>query len=39
MLPPTVFHIDWKTGVEPVKWIPASSELASAASPIVAPEP
>src|SRR5205823_12356527 len=39
MLLPTVFHIDWKTGVEPVKWTPARSGLASAGSPISAPEP
>jgi hypothetical protein len=36
---PTVFHMLWKTGVEPVKWMPDSSGLASAASPISAPEP
>ncbi len=35
----TVFHIPLKTPVEPVKWIPARSGLASAASPISAPEP
>src|SRR5258708_38034191 len=29
----------WKTGVEPVKWTPASSGLASAAGPISPPEP
>ena len=36
---PTVCHIPLKTPVEPVKWMPASSGLASAASPISAPEP
>ena len=36
---PTVFHMELKTPVEPVKWMPASSGLARAASPIVAPEP
>src|SRR5439155_13556398 len=39
MLDPIVFHIDWKTGVEPVKWTPARSGLASAGSPISEPEP
>src|SRR6059058_356020 len=39
MLDPIVFHIDWKTGVEPVKCTPARSGLASAGSPISAPEP
>src|SRR5436309_15605012 len=39
MLAPTVFHMPLKTSVEPVKWIPASSGLASAAFPIVEPEP
>jgi hypothetical protein len=36
---PTVCHILWKTAVEPVKWIPASSSLASAGSPTSAAEP
>ncbi len=36
---PTVSHMPLKTSVEPVKWIPASSGLASAVLPIVAPEP
>src|SRR5438132_11209616 len=39
MLSPIVFQIDWKTGVEPVKWTPARSGLARAGSPIAAPEP
>src|SRR5882672_6518705 len=39
MLFPIVFHIDWKTGVEPVKWTPARSGLARAGSPISAPDP
>src|SRR6478752_4346783 len=30
---PIVFQIEWKTPVEPVKWTPASSGLASAAEP------
>ena len=32
-------HMPLKTGVEPVKWIPARCGLAIAASPIAAPEP
>src|ERR687886_401297 len=39
MFAPIVFHIEWKTGVEPVKWTPARSSWASAGSPIAAPEP
>src|ERR671935_1088190 len=39
MFAPIVFHIDWKTGVEPVKCTPARSGLASAGSPIAEPEP
>ena len=39
MLSPTVFHIDWNTAVEPVKWMPASSGERSTASPISAPDP
>src|SRR5262245_15647832 len=39
MLSPIVFHIDWKTGVEPVKCTPARSGLASVGSPISDPEP
>src|SRR5438445_9871443 len=39
MLSPIVFQIDWKTGVEPVKWTPARSGLARAGSPIAAPDP
>jgi hypothetical protein len=39
MFSPTVFHIELKTGVEPVKWIPARWGLASAGSPIAAPGP
>src|SRR5919109_5064447 len=39
MLPPIVFHMPWKTGVEPVKCTPARCSLARAASPISAPEP
>jgi hypothetical protein len=39
MLLPTVRHIDWNTPVEPVKWMPARSGLASAASPMRAPGP
>ena len=39
MFPPIVFQIPWKTPVEPVKWTPARSGLASATSPTVAPEP
>src|SRR3954447_21705443 len=39
MFEPIVVHIDWKTGVEPVKCTPARSGLASAGSPISAPEP
>ena len=36
---PIVRQIEWKTPVEPVKWTPASSGLASAAAPISAPGP
>src|SRR2546423_7368988 len=39
MFSPTVFHIHWNTGVEPVKWTPARSRWASAVAPISAPEP
>src|SRR5262245_22951473 len=39
MFPPIVRQIEWKTDVEPVKWTPASSGLASAGSPISAPGP
>src|SRR2546428_11584588 len=39
MFDPIVFHIDWKTGVDPVKWTPARSGLARAGSPTSAPEP
>ncbi len=31
MFSPIVFHMPWKTAVEPVKWTPARSGLASAA--------
>ena len=30
---PTVFQIEWKTSVEPVKWIPARCSLARTGSP------
>ena len=33
MLSPIVLHIPWKTGVEPVKWMPAKSGCASTGSP------
>src|SRR5215211_5885531 len=36
---PIVRQIDWNTPVDPVKWTPASSGLARAASPISAPGP
>src|SRR5881392_1258224 len=36
---PTVFQIEWKTSVEPVKWIPARCSLARTGSPISAPLP
>src|SRR2546423_9082738 len=39
MFSPTVCHIPWKTGVEPVKWMPARCSLARAGSPTAAPEP
>jgi hypothetical protein len=39
MFSPTVRHMPWKTGVEPVKWIPARFGLASAVSPITDPGP
>ena len=39
MFEPMVFHIPWKTGVEPVKWIPARCSLARTAFPISEPEP
>ena len=39
MFEPIVFHIELKTAVEPVKWTPARSGLARAASPILAPGP
>src|SRR5919204_3744417 len=39
MLEPTVFQIEWKTSVEPVKWTPAKCSLARTASPISAPLP
>ena len=39
MFSPTVFHMPWKTGVEPVKWMPARCSLARAGSPTAAPEP
>ena len=39
MPPPIVFQIEWNTPVEPVKWTPASSGLASAVSPSSAPGP
>jgi hypothetical protein len=39
MLSAIVFHIDWKTGVEPVKCTPARCSLCRAAFPIVAPSP
>src|ERR1700730_8130839 len=39
MLEPIVFHIDWKTPVEPVKWMAARSGLASAGPPTAAPSP
>ena len=39
MFPATVRHMPLKTGVEPVKWMPARCGLLSAASPMVAPEP
>ena len=31
---PTVFQIEWKTSVEPVKWTPARCSLARAGSPL-----
>ena len=39
MRSPIVFHRPWKTSVEPVKWMPASSGLASAGSPTSGPLP
>ena len=39
MFSPTVFQIEWKTSVEPVKWIPARCSLASTGSPTAAPLP
>src|SRR5579885_865516 len=36
---PTVFHIELKTPVEPVKWMPARCSLARAGSPTSAPFP
>ena len=36
---PTVRHMPWNTGVEPVKWMPARSGWASTASPMSRPEP
>src|SRR6185437_6850665 len=39
MFSPTVFHMPLKTAVEPVKWMPARSRLASAGSPTSAPLP
>src|ERR687884_48795 len=39
MFAPIVFHIEWKTAVEPVKCTPARSSCASTGSPIAAPEP
>src|ERR1051325_684837 len=39
MFCPTVFQIEWKTSVEPVKWIPARCSLASTGSPTAAPLP
>src|SRR6185437_16950205 len=39
MFSPTVFQIEWKTSVEPVKWIPARCSLASTGSPTSAPLP
>jgi hypothetical protein len=39
MFEATVRHIELKTGVEPVKWMPARCGLEIAASPIVAPDP
>src|SRR3954465_5698116 len=39
MFSPTVFQIEWKTGVEPVKWIPARCSLARTGSPTAAPLP
>src|SRR5579862_1618047 len=39
MFPPTAFHIELKTPVDPVKWMPARCGLASAGSPISAPLP
>ena len=39
MFSPIVFHIAWKTGVEPVKWMPAKSGCASTGSPTLAARP
>ena len=39
MLLPTVRHMSWNTAVDPVKWMPASSGLSSAAEPIAEPGP
>ncbi len=39
MLAPIVFHIEWNTEVEPVKWMPANSGDASTGSPTSPPEP
>src|SRR4249919_1918530 len=36
---PTVFQIEWKTSVDPVKCTPARCSLASTGSPISAPLP
>ena len=39
MFSATLRHIPLKTGVDPVKWMPARCGLESAALPIVAPAP
>ncbi len=39
MFSPTVRHRCWKTGVEPVKWMPARSGSASATSETAMPSP
>ena len=39
MFSPTVRHNSWKTGVEPVKWIPARSGSYSATSDTAIPSP
>ena len=39
MLVPTVRHRCWKTGVDPVKWMPARSRSASTTSETATPSP